>query len=367
LRARLNFEDQINDKVKVIVGIATNGENSAGLGNPRSNNLTFGGNNTGENPFYKSTIVLQKAYAIYTPTSWATLEGGQMDNPIWEPVTGNSQLLWDPNITQQGGAVLLQKRLNDYVTPWATSTMFVLDDAAPSTSATAFKTDPYMYVEQGGIKGNLTEKVYYKAGISYYGVSNPDRVVFSNRPSSTSTTSPTNNTNSTNGTGSQYTYGYYLIGGALDLGMNDRFGELLPSPIYIPQIGVVAQFYENNGAPSSAGNKAWELGGYVGSSQLNGWGTWKLTSVYKVLERNAWLDVFPDADDYNGATDTAGIRTQLDLGLAKNTWLTLTYYHVNVFKDISALSYAGSGPAPLTAYSGSAPENLYQIDLNFKF
>ena len=39
LRARLNFEDQINDKVKVVVGIATD------RGTPRSNNYTFGGNN----------------------------------------------------------------------------------------------------------------------------------------------------------------------------------------------------------------------------------------------------------------------------------------------------------------------------------
>ena len=37
IRARLNFEDQVNDKVKVVVGIATDG------GTARSNNYTLGG------------------------------------------------------------------------------------------------------------------------------------------------------------------------------------------------------------------------------------------------------------------------------------------------------------------------------------
>ena len=35
-----------------------------------------------------------------------------------------------------------------------------------------------------------------------------------------------------------YSYNYNLVGGAVDIGINDPFGEILPSPIYIPQIGV---------------------------------------------------------------------------------------------------------------------------------
>ena len=175
-RARLNVEDQINDKMKVIVGIATNGESGTFPGNGRSNNITFGGNASGEGSFNKSSLVLNKAYAVYTPASWATLMGGQMDNPIWEP----GSLLWDPDITPVGGAVQLQKRLNDYITPFTTNALFVLKDNSPSLSVTGTKTDPYMIVSQAGIKGNLTEKVYYKAAGSFYNVSNPHHLQLDN-------------------------------------------------------------------------------------------------------------------------------------------------------------------------------------------
>jgi len=359
-RARLNMEDQVNDKLKVIFGIATNGENSAGLGNPRSNNITFGGNNTGEGSFNKPTAVINKAYAVYTPASYATLMGGKMDNPIWEPAS----LLWDPNITPEGGVIQLQKKINDLVTPFSTNAFFVLKDASPSTSGTAPKTDPYMFVTQDGIKGNLTEKVYYKAAGTYYGVSNPSHLQLDNRPSA-SGTSGTNNTNSMATTNTLYDNNYSVLGGAVDLGINDPLGELLPTPLYVPQIGIFGQFFRNLDLSSSrAQANAWQMGAYMGSSALNGWGTWKIQSYYKVLERNSWLDIFPDQDFYSGATDTRGWRTELDVGLAKNTWLTLSWYRTNVFKYYDHLNNGATNDA---AYSGSAPENLFQIDMNFKF
>jgi hypothetical protein len=286
--------------------------------------------------------------------------GGKMDNPIWEPV--NPGLLWDPNITPEGGVIQMQKKVNDMITPFSTNAMFVLADASPSITGAVgtFKTDPYLFVTQDGIKGNLTEKAYYKTAVSYYSVNNPNRVVFGNRPSATNGGNNSNNTNSTNGTATQYTYGYNVIGGSVELGMNDPFGDTLPSPIFIPQVGVFGQYFQNQGAPHN--NNAWQMGMYMGSSQLNGWGTWKLMSYYKVLERDSWLDIFPDQDDYNGATDTAGYRTELDIGLAKNVWFTLSWYDMNVYKDFPVLSQPGQ-----TAYSKSAPENLYQMDFNFKF
>jgi hypothetical protein len=107
------------------------------------------------------------------------------------------------------------------------------------------------------------------------------------------------------------------------------------------------------------------MGGmYIGNSAINGFGTWKLQSYYKVLARDSWLDAFPDDDFYSGATDTEGWRTQLDIGLAKNTWFTFSWFHTQVYKPISNLVNGGTAE---TAYSGRAPENLLQMDLNFKF
>lgn len=353
MRARLNFEDQINDKVKINFTLATEGgKDNGALGNSRSNNWTLGGNggtyytssgtvSNNSGSFSKPYVAIDKAYVTYTPNQEITLMGGKMANPLWEPAS----LLWDPDITPEGGAIQLQKRINDYVTPFSTNAIFVLKDATPSTSATAFKTNPYMFVSQEGIKGNLTEKIYYKAAGTYYNVVNPNHVVLDNSlgintPSSTST--------------SLYSYNYNLIGGAVDFGMNDPFGELLPSPINVAQIGAFGQFFKN--VDPAHQNSAWQIGGYMGNSAINGWGTWKVQSFYKVLERDSWLDCLPDDDFYSGDTNTKGWRSQLDIGLAKNVWFTMSYFRTNVFK------YYGAG-----SMSKSAPENLFQMDLNFKF
>ena len=317
-RARLNVEDQVNDKMKVIFGIATNGEKSGFPGNDRSNNITFGGNAGTEGSFNKPNIVVNKAYAIYTPSSWATLMGGKMDNPIWEPAS----LLWDPDITPEGGAVQFQKKLNDYFTPFSTNALFVLKDASPSkvVSTSTFKTNPYMFISQEGVKGNLTEKVYYKAAGTFYSVSNPGHIILDNSNSTNSQSTTLAGTYDTN---------FNLIGGAVDFGMNDPFGDA-----------------------------AWMIGGYMGSSAINGFGTWKIQSYFKVLQRDSWLDALPDDDFYSGNTNTKGWRTQLDIGLAKNVWFTMAYFRTNIFKY-----YGATG----TTYSGSGPENLFQMDLNFKF
>jgi len=342
LRARLNIEDQINDKVKVVVGIATDG------GSSRSNNYTFGGqSNSGEgitntDDFGKPAIVLNKAYAVYTPASWATLIGGKMDNPVWEPDT----FLWDDDFTPEGGSIQLQKKLNDYVTPFVQNDFFVLHDSAPTS---LIRTDPYIWVSQAGIKGNLTDKVYYKGAESYYHVNNPSHVRLT-------TNSGTNTTETlSDGTTTGLLYNFDAIVSALEFGINDPFGDYLPSPIYIPQIGVFGQ-YEENPNPSHQ-KSAWMMGGYMGNSSINGWGTWKLSSYYRVVERDAWLDSFTEDDFYSGDTSTAGWHTAFELGLMKNVSLKLTWYHTHVIKIDPSTA----------ALSQKAPQDIVQSDINFKF
>jgi hypothetical protein len=282
----------------------------------------------------------------YTPNAYITLLGGKMDNPMWEPAT----LLWDPDITPEGGAIKLEKKLNDYVTPFATEGVFILKDQAPSSS---IRTMPYVMASQAGIKGNLTEKAYYKVAATYYDVHDPAHLVLDNSLST--------NLNGTNAGAAQYGYGHHPIVGSIDLGMNDPFGELLPSPLYVPQIGVFGQYLRNPNAPSHM-NAGWQMGAYMGNSSINGFGTWKLQSYYRVLERESWLDAFTDDDFYSGDVNTAGMRSQLDIGLAKNVWFTLSYFNTHIFKTNDTV--AGSD---IAAFSQKAPESLFQADLNFKF
>ena len=365
IRARLNFEDQINDKIKLIVGIATDG------GTARSNNYTLGGSTSANkdgitfaDSFGKPALILNKAYAVYTPNDMITVMGGKMDNPIWEP--NNSSFFWDPDITPEGGTIQLQKRINDYVTPFAQEAILVLHDQTPSAvngSTISVKTDPYMLVSQGGIKGNITDKIYYKAGLTWYDVNNPSHLVFGQTVNTNSQT-----WNALGYSVLRYNFNNVLVEG-LDVGINDPFGELLPSPIYVPQVGVFGDFAQNQ-ADEDKQNKAWEVGAYMGNTSLNGWGTWKIQSYFKVLERDSWLDILPDDDFYSGDTNTKGWRSQIDIGLAKNVWFTMAYFHTNIFKDLTnlgaATSSATNGPASVTM-SKSSPEDLFQMDLNFKF
>jgi len=350
IRARLNFEDQINDKFKIVVGIATDG------GTPRSNNYTLGGQTTKENgntttsfidtdDFGKPALVLNKAYAVYTPNDMITAMVGKMDNPIWE--AAGASFFWDPDITPEGGTIQIQKKINDYITPFAQETVLDLHDLAPSTTV---KTDPYMMVTQGGIKGNLTDQVYYKAGVTWYDINNPSHYVDTTLSTGTNTTT----TGPAGTTILKYNFDDVIVEGA-EIGINDPFGDMLPSPIYIPQAGVFGDF-ANNYSKGDEQSKAWEMGAYVGNSAINGWGTWKLSSYYKVLERDSWLDVLPDDDFYSGDTDTKGWRSELDLGLAKNVWFVMSYFNANVFK------YYGT-----STMSKSAPDNTFQMDLNLKF
>ncbi|MDE2223641.1 MAG: putative porin [Candidatus Omnitrophica bacterium] len=347
LRARLNVEDQINDKVKVIVGIATDG------GIPRSRNYTFGGNPD----FGTQGIVLNKAYAVYTPNKMVTLEAGKMDNPIWEPGPGGpgGSLFWDPNLTPEGGSIQLEKKVNKYMTPWLQGDIFDLRDAAPSAS---IRTDPYMLVTQGGIKGDLTDKVYYKAGLTWYNINNPSHYYDSALSAGT-------NSRVIGPAGTsilKYNFSNVIVEGA-ELGINDPFDDLLPSPIYIPQVGIFGDFADNSSTGDHQ-NKAWMFGAYMGNSKINGWGTWRLQSYYKVIERDAWLDVLPDADFYSGGTNVAGWRQELDIGLAKNVWFDICWFRSNIFKTIPGIQGV---TATNTNPSEGAPNNTFQMDLNFNF
>jgi len=385
VRARLNIEDQINDKIKFVFGVGTdgtggnNGSGTSLYNFNRSNNYSFGGNgsNTSNIPsgsFDKDFIVLNKAYAEYTPMADLKVDVGKMDNPIWEPSSiSTERFLWDPNITPEGGAIQYQKKINDYITPFTTDGVFVVNDTSHST------LDTWMYFNQVGLKGNPTEKTYYKLAGTWYDISNPDHQLMSTRGTDLTNTTLVNTGSaatsvkcgagygtSINSTTECYEYSYNALVGAIDLGINDPFGESLP--IYIPQMGVRGEVIRNpqRKIPSDQKN-GWEMGAYIGNSALNGWGTWQLSGDYRVMEQNAWMDIFPDFDQYTGDTDVAGTRFELDIGLMKNVWFDFNIFDMHVYKPFynnALAAYSGGNPNITNA---SNKEILYQADINMKF
>jgi hypothetical protein len=55
---------------------------------------------------------------------------------------------------------------------------------------------------------------------------------------------------------------------------------------------------------------------------------WNLKYMYRHLEKDAWLDTFPDSDALGGATDVKGHEIAMSYPLGKNTSLGLDYYLV---------------------------------------
>ncbi len=315
IRMRLGVDTKVNDKVALALGIATDG------GNPRSNNYSFG------NSFAKDGLVLNYAYVDYTPKEWLKLSGGQMKNPIWEPM----EFLWDSDITPQGAALSANYKLNDSIRIVGLLSGFQVSEISTN------EADPFMYVAQGGIQGKLLEeKADYKIIGSFYGMDNIAKTALANRSNPS--------TNTTNSAG-QYVFHYSAPAVGAEFGLNDPFGE--DFPVYIPRIGLFGE-YLNNPSPDE-GNVAWMMGGYLGNSKVNGWGTWKITGAYKSIGQEAWLDVFPDSEFYSGATDVKGYENIFEVGLAKNVTFVVDYYRTERIK------------------ASKQSESLIQGDVNFKF
>ncbi len=313
MRARLGLETKVNDQFKMAVGIATDG------GNGRSSNQTFDSN------FAKGNVVLNYAYGQYTPNDQWTLTGGQMKNPIWEPM----EFLWDSDITPTGGAVQYNYKLNDALNVFALGSGFVVKELIASSA------DPVIYVGQLGVKGKSSGgKVDYKLAGTYQYFANSSKVTLQ---------SSANNTIA----GSQYTYTYHQPMGSAEIGLNDPLGE--HSPLHVPRIAAFGE-YTRNPNPGDE-NTAWMIGTYLGNPTVASKGAWKATWAYKSLGRDAWLDVLPDSDFYSGGTDVKGYEAVLEYGLAKNVTFVVDYYHTRRKSSLAA----------------PAQESLLQTDINLKF
>ncbi|MBF0489239.1 MAG: putative porin [Candidatus Omnitrophica bacterium] len=338
MRARLNFETKINDKAKVVIGIATDGGTGAtsASSNARSNNYTnstyVNGTSAGNSVFTKPYIVLNKAYGQYMFTDNLSVAVGKLENSVfYEPM----EFLFDNDITPEGASVTYNYKLNSMITLTAVGNLFTLGEFNPSTS------DPFMFAPQfiATIKPN--DKLDIKAAFTYIGYGNIKSGFLNGNVNNT-----LNAANGSNG----LKYDYSAPMGAIDIGINDPFGEMLPAPIYIPRVGVFGEYTRNPSAPDK--NVAWMAGTYIGNSKVNGFGTWRAYGAYKVLGKDAWLDIFPDSDFQGGATGVKGIETGVEVGLAKNMSFKIEYDKTRRI-DVGAAS--------------KIPTHLVQYDINWKF
>jgi Putative porin len=117
-----------------------------GDGNPNSNNQTL------THAFSKKPVFIDAAYVTLTPPgqNWISLTGGKMNNPFWGPSL-NSPMVYDPDLTPEGGVVQLKYKFgpDQRFQAFANAGGFVLDELSSKAR------DIYMYDAQAGLTANL--------------------------------------------------------------------------------------------------------------------------------------------------------------------------------------------------------------------
>jgi polyhydroxyalkanoate synthesis regulator phasin len=315
IRVRVGMDAKVNDQVNIAAGLSTGGTD------PRSTNQTL------ENFFQTPDIRLEYAYAQYLPFSWMAMSGGKVKNPLWRP----SSMLWDSDIYPDGASMNLSWKAYPKFDTFLNAGFFILDESS------GYNADPIMWAVQPGFKWGMTDHADLKATFNYYGFNGLKGKVGENR------SSPATNTTDSSG---RYIYKYDSIGASAELGFKKPFGD---AGIFanLPYIGAFGDFIHN--PDPSDDRMGWLIGGKIGYASVKDPGQWQGMYNYRELQKDAWLDTFPDSDFYGGATDVKGHEIKFHYGLIKNVNFTAGYFR----------SERLSGD--------KRKEDLFQADLVFKF
>jgi opacity protein-like surface antigen len=346
IRLRLGVDSKINDKIMVGAGIATGTTDVTSYDAARSNNQSFGSG------FAKKPVVLDYAYARYTPTPWAAIMGGKMKYLPWRP----TDVLFDNDITPEGGVLQLNKKFGN-ANLFLDSMVLVLSETEPSTH------NAMMYGVQGGVDYAFTDNLSLKSALSYYDFSNvKGRAIDGTTGSNTripGSGTPDGNGYYVVGTGTTagvYKYAYREITPALEFGIKNPFHALANvtgmSMLDIEKLSFFGEYYQNLAAPTK--NKGFAAGFGFGNEKVDDWGKWQIQYIYSMMERDAAMDITVDSDRYSGRTGISGHKASFQYGLGKNTWLQFSLFR---YQNIDS-GFMKNRRAPTT---------VVQADWNMKF
>jgi hypothetical protein len=338
-RYRLNLSEQVVDDVKAVFGVSSDG------GHSRSRNTTFG------NTFGGKPIVINLAYAQYTPFKTLSFAAGKFPNPIWTP----SMLTWDANITPEGASATFTPLTGD-VSPFLNVDFLILDQLVNKSGFGAAM--PFMVAIQPGVDLKFADNDKLRLAAAYYVFDNLRRTYqFSTNlpgvgPAQGGLAGPIGSifgpvgTNNTLDAGKNlvYTYNDIWAGAQADF---DKLSEILP---YAALYGE----YIYNPIPKT------DHQGYIGGVKLGHSsikpGLWQVDASYRRLERDSWLDIFPDADFFYGSTNVKGSRVSLAYGLARNVYSAVTWYNTNQISPNTAAKQTDTHRL-----------NTVQVDLGMSF
>jgi hypothetical protein len=312
---------------------------ASGGADPRSTNQTF------EDTFAHGDLRLDYAYVQYNPPSapGVSLIAGKFPRAayLWE----HTDMLWDGDINPSGGSVSIVKSLAgdggngllDDTDVLLNTGVWVMDENNHSDMGA-----PFLYYTQAGLQYDNKDNLDAKLAGTYYG--------FNNVKGNCLQWTAGSNTGVTSGAdgacSGALTYDYDAMVWSAEAGVKKLFGGL---PLGADdRIAVFSDFVTNVSSGVDQKN-GWAFGMKFGNKKVKDQGSWQAKYQYVNLQKDAWLDTFPDSDRNGGATDTRGHEIEVQYALNKNVIFGLDYYNTNWIKK------------------ASNPTQLIQADVSVKF
>lgn len=346
-RARLGVTAAVNEWIKVGLRLAS------GTPNPTSTNQTLGSGND----FDKEAIGIDQAFAdIRLPLVEgvdAHFLGGKIANPfVWK--AGRDFLIWDNDVTPEGGALTLATKPNEELTLFLNSGAFIADENSDHA-------DPKVVAVQLGTMGRLSDSMSFGVRASGYEWSSLDADFIGRAALNPTTATPGAAQNAGN------------LANAFD--SSARIGEVssyvtlatLPDwPITL--YGTVAHnFFADDaviaGVPVDQEDTAYGVGLEVGDKSR-----WlKLGVMWAHVEANAVVSMYTDSDMFDNTTNREGWLFYMSRQLLENTDLNVEIFSSDAIEDTGAFTDCGAACGPFTNSIVQADRVRGRVDLEMKF
>jgi len=279
IRLRYSVTGEIDDLWKIGFGVATGGSD------PRSTNETL------DNSFETPDLRLDHAFAEAKVLNGLEVWFGKYKE-IKKAICCLSGLLWDSDLRPEGLGIKWVKEYNNKNLFFNTG-MWIIDEIKKGD-------DPYLVYFQPGFDFVKSDNVELQMYVGCY--------LFGNVKGKALDHSPGTNTLSSGNL--KYDYDVFSPG------MRIMFDNSSKFTLSLFVEGVVNIDIDKS-------NKGYLLG--VGVSNDNGW---KLEISHGRLERDAWLDIFSDSDEFNGQTGTQGQKINISKKVSKHTSVRADYIHL---------------------------------------
>ncbi len=314
-RARLGLAAAVNDWIKVGLRFAS------GSTNPTSTNQTLGSGND----FDKESLGIDLAYADIRLPLVDGVEshflGGKIANPfVWK--VGRDLLLWDNDITPEGGALTFTTKPSEQVALFLNAGAFIADENSDHA-------DPKVAALQLGGSAKLAKDLSFGARASGYEWSSLDADFITRAARNGSLGTAQNAGNLPNAFDSAARIG--------ELSSYLAFAGVADWPITL--YGTLAHNFFADHAVISGTSVDQEDLAYAVGLEFGDKTRWaKLGLLWAHVEANAVVSMYTDSDLFDGATNREGWLFYASRQLLENTDLNVELFSSEEIEDASVFN-----------------------------